>query len=385
MDVTPSARRIPEADEHLTLLDQLPRGVPAACVLGTSGTGLGVIRSLGRRGVPVVGLDSNPLSPGLRSRYCTGMVCPASDGQQKEFLDLLARIGERLDGPIVLVPTSDTDVLAVSRQRETLGRYFRFAMPDAPIVEAIVNKRQFAGLLERHGIPHPFTIFPADEADLADSSRLLTYPCILKPAYSPAFTKTFGAKLFVARSKGELLARYRQASAAGQEVVVQEIVAGPDTNLYGYGSYVAAGGRALGGFVYRKVRGYPTGFGLCSMVRSVASEEVSRAGSDLLQAIGYRGLSEVEFKRDERDGQLKVIEVNARTWGENNLAARCGVDLSFIAYQDLLGRAVEPAPPQREGVIWLFLANDLRAAAAAFRQGSLSIREYLASLAGERE
>jgi len=70
-------------------------------------------------------------------------------------------------------------------------------------------------------------------------------------------------------------------------------------------------------------------------------DEVVDAGLHLLRALGCNGLSQVEFKRDPRDGKFKLMEVNPRLWQWHSLARASGVDLPLIAYRDLTGERVE--------------------------------------------
>ena len=69
-------------------------------------------------------------------------------------------------------------------------------------------------------------------------------------------------------------------------------------------------------------------------------------------------MSQVEFKRDPRDGRFCLMEINARHWKWHGLAARCGVNLSYVAYRDAIG---DPylARRQRDGVKWIVANKDV--------------------------
>src|SRR5439155_24444361 len=127
------------------------------------------------------------------------------------------------------------------------------------------------------------------------------------------------------------------ADAEQYEPLVQELVPGGDDALYTLGSYLAADGEALGLFCGRKLRQTPPGVGTCRVGEAVWDEDVVEQGLKLLRALEHRGLSQVEFKRDPRDGVLRLMEVNPRLWQWHGLAAACGVDLPRIAYEDLTG------------------------------------------------
>jgi predicted ATP-grasp superfamily ATP-dependent carboligase len=81
-------------------------------------------------------------------------------------------------------------------------------------------------------------------------------------------------------------------------------------------------------------------------------QEVVDDALALLRAFGYRGLSQVEFKRDPRDGRFKLMEINARLWQWHGLATACGVDLPRIAYADLTGEELPPAQMNGNGKRW---------------------------------
>jgi D-aspartate ligase len=133
---------------------------------------------------------------------------------------------------------------------------------------------------------------------------------------------------------------------------VQELVPGGDDALYTVGSYVSADGRALGVFCGRKLRQTPPGIGTCRVGEAVWVQEAVDAALLLLSAFGYHGLSQVEFKRDPRDGRYKLMEINPRLWQWHGLASACGVDLPRIAYADLTGAPVPEAHMNGSGKRW---------------------------------
>src|SRR6476659_3698354 len=135
--------------------------------------------------------------------------------------------------------------------------------------------------------------------------------------------------------------------------MVQERIPGGDDELYTLGSYLRADGEALGLFSGRKLRQTPPGVGTCRVGEAVWVEEVVQQGLTLLHALGFHGLSQVEFKRDPRDGSFRLMEINPRLWQWHGLASACGVDLPRIAYEDLVGeRSLPPATMHGAGKRW---------------------------------
>jgi predicted ATP-grasp superfamily ATP-dependent carboligase len=134
--------------------------------------------------------------------------------------------------------------------------------------------------------------------------------------------------------------------------MVQELIPGGDDTLYTVGSYVSREGVPLGVFSGRKLRQTPPGVGTCRVGEAVWMQEAVDAAMRLLKEFGYFGLSQVEFKRDHRDGRFKLMEINPRLWQWHGLAGACGVDLPRIAYEDLVGQAPPPVTMKAAGKRW---------------------------------
>jgi predicted ATP-grasp superfamily ATP-dependent carboligase len=359
---------------------------PIAFVLGIGGTGLGVIRSLGRRGIPVIGLDPNPRQIGLFSRYCVGIVCPDPEKKEREYIDFLLSLGEQLNTKGVLIPTADVDVLTISKHRDKLEKYYAFPMAKLEIIEKLVNKKEFYKTLEKLDMPHPKTYFPNDISEVKQISKEITYPYIIKPVFSHEFSKKFsGAKVFKVNSEEELIKAYDRAKSGGHEVVVQEVIPGSDTNMYLVGAYFNHASEPLGIFTFRRIRQYPHVFGNGALCVSVWIPEIAELCTSFLKKIKYHGIIDAELKRDPRDNKFKYIEINSRTGWQNRLAARCGIDLPYIAYMDAIGGNVEKVVSQKVGVKWLYMFDDLRSSFESMSKGELSFIEWINSLRGEKE
>jgi predicted ATP-grasp superfamily ATP-dependent carboligase len=81
----------------------------------------------------------------------------------------------------------------------------------------------------------------------------------------------------------------------------------------------------------------------------------------LLRETDFRGIFSAEFKRDERDGQFKILEVNVRPWWYIHFAATCGVDVCELAHQEARGLTVQPVRSYRTGERCVLLGADVRA------------------------
>ena len=358
---------------------------PIAFVLKMGGTGLGVIRSLGRRGIPVIGLDSSFLEVGFFSRYCESIVCPDPEKKEEEYIYLLLAIGEQLNTKGVLIPTGDVDVLAISKHQDELEKYYYFPMAKFDVIEKLLNKRKFYEMLEKLNVPHPKTYFPNDISDVKEISKEITYPYIIKPIFSSKFGREFSTKCFKANSAEELVNLYNKATLSGHEVVIQEVIPGSDTNMHLVSAYFNHASEPIGIFTFRRIRQYPHGFGNGALCVSAWIPGIVELCIFFLKKIGYQGIIDAEFKRDSRNNIFRLIEINPRVGWQNRLAARCGVDLPYMAYMDAIGQPVEKVVSKKEGIKWLYMFDDLRSSFKSMSKGELSFIEWINSLRGEKE
>jgi D-aspartate ligase len=300
--------------------------------------GISAVQVLGRAGVPVHAVDHRCDALGFNSRYVTKQhVSPRRLEDEERWLAFLADVGERLPAPAPVFTLYDEDLNAVARGRDRLGDRFLFPFPEWATLERIQDKRHQVERARELGVPVPRTApAPTDELGL---------PVLVKPFQPGPFRRAFGLKAFTCRSRAELDVAWQRALP--YEPLVWEFVPGGDEELYTLGSYLAPDGEALGLFCGRKLLQDPPGVGNARVAEAVWVEQVVEQGLTLLRGLGFHGVSQVEFKRDPRDGVFKLIEVNPRLWQWHSLAAACGVNLAHIAYRDLTGD--RPAPTRMQG------------------------------------
>ena len=306
--------------------------------------GLAAIRSLGRAGVPVLALDHRPSALGFRSRYARPRVCPDPQ-DESAFVDYLAALGKELEAPAPVFATHDEPLNAIARGADRLGGRFLFPFPPWPVLSRIQSKRTQYEAAEAAGIAVPRTVAPGSAAEAHAAADELGYPVLVKPSSTEGFKRRFGRQNFRCETADDVETAYSDAEE--YEPLVQEAIPGGDGTLFTLGSYLAADGEPLGVFSGRKLRQTPPGAGTCRVGEAVWDGEVVEQGLRLLKALGHTGLSQVEFKRDPRDGVLKLMEVNPRLWQWHGLSAACGVDVTRIAYDDLVGE--RPAPASMNG------------------------------------
>jgi D-aspartate ligase len=354
-----------------------------AIVLGSSINGLSFARSLGRRGVPVMMLDNQQLL-GSYSRYAMFMMLASPDTYADYWLTVLEWIASRLDAKAVLFTTSDAHCLLVAKYQKRLQSQFRFIVPQLETVEQILNKRQQYTIAQSAGIPIPKTYFPDTLEEGRELSQTLDYPCLLKPYTSYVGRRSIAnQKVQVVNSATELVSAFERLNTNHAPFLVQEIIPGSDSMLYGYLSLFDAGGNELAWVSKKKLRQNPPGYGDGSVQITVDAPEMVQLSRQLLKTFNYRGFVNLEFKFDERDSTYRLIEINPRSAASTHVAISAGVDFPWVGYQHLLDNATS-APDFRRNITAFNEEWDLLAYLALRKTGALTFWGWLHSLAGAK-
>lgn len=349
--------------------------------------GLGIIRSLGRKKIPVLVLDSNPKDSSMFSKYSAAMICPDVSKSNEQFVDFLLEVGEQMNHKGVLFPTDDDTVLTILRNRDKLEKYFVFPMATLDVIGNLLLKDKLYNILEKNGVPHPKTYLLRNISELEYLSENIIYPCFIKPVYSIEFARKFHVKGFHVNNKKELIEVFDNIfkRCSCYEVMIQDVIPGPITNLHGFYGYFNQNSELLVGLTYRKIRQYPVYFGTGCLVESMWKPEIVELATHFLQSVNYCGLVDVEFKRDPRDNKFKLIEINTRTGALNIFSTKCGINLPYTAYLDTIGEDVEVNISKKDGIKGVYMFNDLLSAFKSISKGELSFIEWINSLRGEKE
>lgn len=356
------------------------RSAPGAIVVGGDYQGLGIVRSLGRRGVDVLVLDDER-SIARHSRYATAAVRVPELRDEEATVEMLLALGERhgLEGWVVF-PTREETVAALSRHRERLQAQFRIPTPPWEVVRWAWDKRNTYEVAAELGIPTPRTWVVSDARELQQIDG--EPPFAVKPAIKERFFYATGAKAWRADTRAELAARFRAAASlvGAGEVIVQELIPGSGDAQLAYCAFFRDG-RSRASMVVRRLRQHPPLFGRAStFVQTIEHPELEELSQRYLRRIGYYGLVELEYKHDERDGQTKLLDVNARTWGYHSLGQRAGVDFPYLQYADQMSLPVPDGLRAPAGVSWVRLATDVPTAVSLLARGALDWRAYARSL-----
>jgi D-aspartate ligase len=352
--------------------------------------GLGVIRSLGRLGIPVHTMREDRFAPIALSRYVRRPVSPMPAGvHPDDALDLLDRLADRLPGPAVLVTTDDAGAVFLAEHGDKLRSRYLFPAPPADLPRRAAGKASLAEICRTAGVPHPATTVPVDAAEAVAFADSFGYPVVAKVNRPWTADKSVGLQsTTIVRSRDGLLALFEQARRATGDgpdtgLLLQEYLApappGTRQDWFFHG-YFDASARCLFGHTGVKVRSFPAHAGLTSYGRWVPNERLRAEAVALLSGLGYQGVADLDYRWNPRDDSYQLLDFNPRLGAQFRLFQdTAGIDVVRAMHLDLTGRVFTPgaAVPDRALVVENY---DPLAARAYRREGTLSMRSWLASM-----
>lgn len=363
--------------------DQFPANVPPAVVLGLNPNALATIRSLGSKEIPVIGIDSNLKQMSAHSRYCSKVYCEDYTYGGEKLLECLVALGKRLPVKGVVFPSGDLGLLTISENREILSDYYRFMLPDKEVVRLIVNKRDFYRFAVQRGYSIPLTFIPEHPGEVEKIAGEISYPCIIKPYFpDESWRRKFTIKLFEAYTPQSLVETFSDLVKVHNDLIIQEIIPGEEQELVCSMAYLDENSEPLAMFTGRKLRQSPPKWGSSSMMISEWMEEVAELSESIFKELRYKGYCSIEFKRDEGDGKLKIIEVTGRTWYPHGLTTYCGMNIPYLWYRHCLGEKVEKIDGFREGIKWIDEFEDLKSSYRYWRNGEITFSSWIRSYRG---
>ncbi len=350
---------------------------------GNLRSALAVTRSLGRRGIPVTVADERRQSMAGVSRYCRSAIrvpAPTTDGKGfvHEIRQEISRAGHR-----VVIPTDDVTLSLLAEARPSFEGLAALPFPDLEAISLAHDKSSLMSLAQEKEIPVPKTVVVRDPADLTRAIEQVGFPAVVKPRLS-RFQQ--GGK-WIEGGGTHYVHTVRELKSACETVhpvvpfpLVQEYVPGEGRGVF----LLLNRGKVRGAFAHRRIREKPPSGGVSVLSESVALDPALLEHSRrLLEALKWHGVAMVEFKRDARDGVVKLLEINGRFWGSLQLAVDAGIDFPYLLYRMAVDGDIEPVLSYQEGVRlywslgnldWLYLRLRDRGQVAG-RFGTL--REYM--------
>lgn len=347
---------------------------------------LGIIRSLGRLGVPVYTTAMHRVAPTAVSRYLTGsFALEIGDWNDCAVVDRLTRIGEELGRPAILISTNDSAAAFVAEHSDQLKKWFLFPQAPQELPRQLANKKNLHSICRSIGLPCPEAAFPRSIDDVRTYIQCGQFPVILK-TYEAQMRPQVVRSVNIVRSAEELVNLYQSSREAGYcDLMIQEYIPEEYSEDWIVHGYVNPGTGCFLIFTGKKLRSYPPFAGSTTLGVSINNEPLSRLASLLLRSVSYAGIVDLDYRLDKRDGQYKLLDFNPRIGANFRIFEnQDGVDVVRALHLDLTGKVVRRIP-QVEGRVFIVDPHDLFASFGYMHGGKLTPRSWWRSLKGRRE
>ena len=303
---------------------------------------LATVRSLGEKDIKVICGSHRRLGMSLFSNYCNQKFIYTSPRvSEREFLNDITAVIKTMNEDVAIYCFSDETFLPISRQCELFPSSVKFILPAAADIEIAFDKEKTLRLAEEVGVPIPKTYFIADGNKIKKIADELKYPVVIKPRHSCFWQNDQGyfGSVSIVSSSEELANEYEKVYRRMKELpLIQEYIAGEE-----YGAFFLFNhGKVIAEFAHQRLRSISPYGGASTVRKSIAMPEDMRDYSiRLLQKLNWHGPAMVEFKQDNKTGELKLMEINGRWWGSLPLAIYAGVDFPYLFLELANGKAAE--------------------------------------------
>ena len=353
--------------------------LPPVIIIGGGANALSMARSLGTMGVKVFAINKRD-SAVCSSRFATRIVLDDSANYKDVWKNFLVGDDSNQHRSSVLLAASDVGLEIIATNRQVLESKFLLDESNVAAQLSMLDKLKTYDLASQAGIPTPKFWTISSRKDLERVESELVFPLLIKPKSSPDFTDKFKGKFFDATNYQQVLQGSDRLFEAEVEFLLMEKIPGADDLLCSYYTYLDAELCPQFHFTKRIIRRNPPNMGLGCYHITDDIPEVQDVALRLFQATGLRGLANAEFKLDQRDGVLKLIECNARFTEANGLVAKSGFDLGRFVYGRIVGLPQKPMKSFRSGMRLLYPLDDFRSFIALRKQGNLTLFQWLKSL-----
>jgi D-aspartate ligase len=343
--------------------------------------GLGVIRSLGRIGVPVYGVHEGSWSPAAHSRYLSGRCFWQPDAEDVDrVIAGLLRLAERIGQPAVLIPTDDAGAIFLAEHGAALRPSFLFPRPPKDLPRQLAGKYSMYQLCRELGVPCPQAIVPQSLGEARDFAASAGLPLVgkLTTPWNQGSKKLHSTSIVADVTALEEM--YRACEEGGAGLMLQEFIPGGTGHDWFFHGYCDATARCRPAFTGVKERSYPAHAGLTSLGRSMPNPRLRDQVTGLLTRLSYSGILDLDLRWDARDGRYKLLDFNPRLGAQFRLFRdTSGLDVVLAQYLDLTGHRI-PEGAQVNGRGFLVENYDPIGALSYWRNGELGWRSWLTSL-----
>lgn len=318
---------------------------------GRSIASVGIVRSLGEKGIDITLGNERRISAAAFSKYVKkNVVYPSPEKNPELFVSEMYNLVKKEKYDVVM-PVRDSTTILFSKMKDRLSDYTKLPIPDYLTVMKGRNKAETLKVALDSGIPCPVTYFD-DGEDIKKLKDAIEYPVLIRPCESSG-----SRGIVYVDSPENLVNEYNKIKNQFGEVMIQEYV--PHTGrAYNVSALFNQYSEPRAVFAMEKIRQFPISGGPTAFAESIKGDSIKKYALKLLKDMNWVGVAEVEFIFDERDKKPKLLEINPRFWNPLSLAIHSGVDFPSLLYEMALNGDINPVNSYQLGVKWRYYIYD---------------------------
>ncbi|NPV10188.1 MAG: ATP-grasp domain-containing protein [Ignavibacteria bacterium] len=310
---------------------------------------LAIIRSLGKKGIPVYACSDSNFFPARFSKYCSGFIKFNYNDDIDLFVNLL-----RKNKIKIIIASALKGNEFICKNEELLKREFKAAYNTIEIFEVISNKYQTIKFFQNIGIKFPKTLEIKNPASI--DFKDFKYPVVFKSVVDQGTVKYANNELELKSIIIKFFNENKNLILLKKYPIIQEYIEG---KAYGFFS-LTFNNELLAYFMHERIHEVPPSGGPSAMAKSIYDEHLFELGKNIVKHMNWNGVAMLEFKKSQKDGEYYLIEINPKFWGSLDLAIHCGVDFPYLLYKKLINESISVEyNSYKTDVVFRWLTMDL--------------------------
>ena len=306
-----------------------------------------VMCSLAKRGVEVSLVSASSSVPAFASRFCREAFVSPPYHEKEQYVDFLLEKVQKTRYDL-LIPCDDVSVLYLSQARARFESHVPFVLPDHATVETASYKDHLIRFAQANSIPIPKSVCPEKMADYEKVSGELKGDVVVVKGVRGAGSRQVRYVKRGEIEKGVSDVLKTGASHNPRLPILQEYVPGPDILVL----LLCDRGEVLAFCASHTIRRYPTTGGLAAKAVTIEDPEIEALTRRIARAIRWHGMAGFAFRKDLRDGQYKLLEINPRFGGRTQISLTAGVDLPYLLWRHFVEKQPVAPIPARPGAVY---------------------------------
>jgi len=291
---------------------------------GESEFALFVVHCLAPFPVKLHVLSEERWSPIRFSRYCHTYTFKQTGPDEESRLNAVADIVKK-NKTDVFLPTETKWISFAIANQETLSAFVAVApLPDPKSFEIANNKWLLAQFLEENQIPGPPTILVTYDDLFEKKLQDIEFPVLLKPVTAWGGE---GIERFDDSSNLRYYLEQQHPERTKGRFIVQSLLPGFVVGV----NILSRRGKMLAMTMQRGIVPNTQKYAAAGAIKLIREDKFSAVVQELISALGWSGFANVDTLYDNRDNQLKILEMNARFWGSLRGSLLAGVSFPYLA------------------------------------------------------